>query len=194
MKTMRHVLHIGAIAVVAAMIPSTALAQATDTTSVTLTGGTLSVSAAPLADNFPATALTGATQTLTTNFNDWRINDATGSGAGWNVTMSASQFSDGATTPKTLPTSSLKLKAPLVTAVDTLNLATAPVAQGAAPWTIDTGTAVKVFSAAANTGQGEWNMNHVNLSTDKDLVLTVPANASAATYTSTITTTLTSGP
>lgn len=112
------------------------------------------------------------------------------------MTIGASQFRDGATTPKTpktLPTGSLTLKAPVITKVDLLNLATAPTLQGTAPWTIDGGTAVKVVSAAANAGQGEWRFDHVNLA-DRDLVLTVLATASAATYTSTITSTLTSGP
>ncbi len=190
---MKHLLRFGAIIALVALTPATALAE-TDTTSVTLTAGTLSISVAPLADNFASAALTGATQTLTTNFNDWRVNDATGSGTGWNMTVGASRFSDGAATPKLLPTSSLKLKAPTVTPVDVMNLATPPAQQAGAPWTLDSGTSVKVYSAAANTGQGEWNFDHANLAADKDLVLTVPANASAATYTSTITSTLTSGP
>ena len=172
-------------------LPGTASAE-TDQTSVALTAGALSFTAAPTADNFADTALTGATQTITTNFNDWRVNDARGSGAGWNVTMQASQFSDGGTTPKTLPTGSLKLKAPVVSKVDVLNPALPPVVttSPAPPWTIDGGSAVKVVSAAAGTGQGEWNFDHANLVASKDLELTVPANAAAATYTSTITSTL----
>ena len=170
----------------------TGAAAATDQTSVNLTAGALSFTVAPTADNFADTALTGATQTITTNFNDWRVNDARGSGAGWNVTMQASQFSDGGATPKTLPTGSLKLKAPVVSKVDLLNPALPPVVtlSPAPPWTIDGGSAVTVASAAAGTGQGEWNFDQANLVASKDLELTIPADAAAATYTSTITSTL----
>lgn len=192
---MRTLLCRGALATLALALslPGTALAE-TDTTSVTLTAGTLSFTTAPLADNFASTQLTGATQTITTNFNDWRVNDARGSGAGWNVTFQATQFSDGGTPAKTLPTSSLKVKAPVATPVDPLNLAVAPVVQGVPPWTLDGASAVKLYSAVANTGQGEWNFDHANLVASKDLELTVPANAQAGTYTSTLTFTLGSTP
>jgi WxL domain surface cell wall-binding len=177
----------------AVLLPSAASAASTNT-SVTLTGGTLSFTVNPTATNFATTALTGSTQTLTTDFNDWRVNDARGSGAGWNVTMQASQFSDGGS--NTLPVGSLKLKTPVVTPVDLLNLAVPPVVSliPTPPWTLDGGSAVKVVSAAVGTGQGEWNFDQVNLIASKDLDLTVPANASAGTYTSTITSTLSTGP
>jgi hypothetical protein len=179
------------VSVLAAGLPSAALA-ATDDTSVTLSGGTLAFTTAPTANNFAGVTLSGATQTLTTNFNDWRVSDARGSGAGWNVTIGASQFSDGA--GGTLPASSLRLKAPAITAVDLLNLAAVPSLQGTPPWTIDAGSAVKVVSAAVGAGQGEWNFDHANLVASKDLELTIPANAAAGTYTSTITSTLATGP
>ncbi len=183
-----------AFAILATLVLSTSASAATDTTSVTLTGGALSFSTNPTADDFPATALTGATQNLAANFNDWRVMDARGSGAGWNVTMQASQFSDGGS--NTLPAGSLKLKAPVTTPVDVLNLAVPPVVSlsPAPPWTLDGGSAVKVVSALAATGQGEWNFDHANLVASKDLQLTVPADAAAGTYTSTITSTLSTGP
>ena len=180
-----------AIGAALALAPSNATA-ATDSTSVTLGAGTLSFSVAPTAADFSNVALTGATQTVTTNFDDWRVLDARGNGAGWNVTIAASQFSDGAS--HTLPTGSLTLKSPVATKVDPLNLALPPLPQGLPPWTIDAGSAVKVESALAGTGQGEWNFDQLNLAGAKDLQLTVPADATAGTYTSTITSTLSSGP
>ena len=189
---MRKTLLLGTVfAALAVGAPASAVA-ATDTTSVTLGPGTLSFSAAPTADDFPGVTLTGATQTITTNFNDWRVNDARGNGAGWNVTIDASQFSDGGS--NTLPTSSLTLKPPVVTKVDLLNVALPPLPQGVPPWTIDSGTPVKIESALAGTGQGEWNFDQQNLAASKDLSLTVPADAAAGTYTSTITSTLSTGP
>ena len=189
---MRNKLLVGTAVLAMAIGAPAGAAAATDNTSITLGPGTLSFSVAPTADDFPGTTLTGATQTITTNFNDWRVNDARGNGGGWNVTIAASQFSDGGS--NALPTSSLTLKPPVVTKVDLLNLALPPLPQGIPPWTIDSGSAVKVESAQAGTGQGEWNFDHVNLSGSKDLSLTVPADAAAGTYTSTITSTLSTGP
>jgi hypothetical protein len=159
---------------------------AVDTTSIQLTGGTLSFTQQPLADDFTATALTGAPQLVTTNMNDWKVNDARGTGAGWNVTFQASQFSDGS--GHTLPTGSLKVLAPVVTPVNVLNLALPPLPQGAS-FTLDSGSAVPVVSAAAATGQGEWQFDQLNAAL-KDLQLTVPADAFAGTYTSNLTFTL----
>jgi WxL domain surface cell wall-binding len=159
---------------------------ATDTTSIQLTGGSLSFTQQPLADDFPATALTGAPQVVTTNMNDWKVNDARGTGAGWNVTFQASQFSDGGT--NTLPAGSLKVLAPVITPVNPLNLSVPPLPAGAT-FTLDSGSAVPVVSAAAATGLGEWNFDHLN-AVLKDLQLTIPANAIAGTYTSNLTFTL----
>jgi hypothetical protein len=194
MRRLHHIA-LASAAALALALPAGASAE-TDSTSVALSGGSLSFTTAPMADDFASTILTGATQTVTAGFNDWRVKDARGSGAGWNVTMQASQFSDGQATPKTLPAGSLKLKTPVVSAVDPLNLAVAPIVSltPTPPWTLDGGSSVKVVSAAAGTGEGEWNFDHANLAASKDLELKVPADASATTYSSTITSTLSTGP
>jgi X-Pro dipeptidyl-peptidase len=176
-----------ALATAAALAALAVPAQAaTDTTSIQLNGGTLSFTQQPLADNFPATSLTGAPQLVSTNMNDWKVNDARGTGAGWNVSFQASQFDDGA--GHTLPTGSLLMTAPVVSPVNALNLAVPPLLQGAT-FTLDNGTAASVVSAAALTGQGEWNFDQPNLA-GGDLHLTVPATAYAGTYTSNLTFTL----
>jgi hypothetical protein len=178
-------LTLAALAALAALaVPAQA---ATDTTSIALTGGSLSFTQQPLADDFAATPLTGSPQLVTTNMNDWKVNDARGTGAGWNVTFQASQFSDGS--GHTLPAGSLKVLAPTVAPVNVLNLAVPPLIQGAT-FTLDSGSAVPVVSALANTGQGEWTFHHLNAAVAKDLQLTVPANAYAGTYTSNLTFTL----
>jgi hypothetical protein len=181
-----------AVVLAALALPASAIAE-TDTTSVALTGGTLSFTAAPLADDFAGVTLDGTTKTLKTRLNDWKVSDATGTGNGWNVTFGATQFSTGGATPKTLPAGSLKLKEPVVSKTDLLNTATAPVRAGTPPWVLDNGS-VKLYSAASGTGQGEFLFDHVNLATDEDLVLTVPPTAAAGTYSSTITFTLATGP
>lgn len=190
-----------ALAVVAAAFAVPAAAQAatsTDTTSVTLTAGALQFTANPLASDFPSTALTGATQTVRTPFSDWSVKDASGSGAGWNVTLQASRFANAGNTTQ-LPLGSLNYTPalPTVTKIDPLNLSLPPLVQlptaPATAYTLDNGSAVKVVSALAGTGAGEWSFDQQNLA-GGDLALTIPANAIADTYTSTITETLSTGP
>lgn len=180
-------LTLAAAVATALLVAGPANAQ-TDTTSITLNGGTLSFTQQPLAADFPAANLTGLTQVSSTSMNDWRVADLRGSGAGWNVTFQASQFSTGGATPSTLPTGSLKLVAPVVAATDIVNnLSVPPVIQPGTPYTLDGASAVSVVKALALTGQGEWTFDHTNAA---DLLLTIPANANAGTYTSNLTFTL----
>lgn len=172
----------------AAASPAAALA-ATTSTSVALTAGTLDFATAPQADPFAATTLSGHGQTLHTAFHSWGVDDARGSGAGWNVTMQASPLDDGA--GHQLPAGSLTLVAP-VAAASGLNVALPPVVQGAT-FTLDGGAPVKVLSALVGTGQGAWDLTQSNL-LGGDLVLSIPADVAAGTYTTTITSTLATGP
>lgn len=175
-------------AIVASLaLPASAMA-AGGSSSIALLGGSLGFSTTPSASDFASTALTGAQQTIHTNFASWGVTDATGSGAGWHVTFQASRFTG---TGITLPESSLVLTAPAA-APNGTNLAVAPVLQGAT-FTLDGGSAVPIVHALALTGQGGWSMTQANLA-GGDLGLTVPANAAAGTYTSTLTFTLATGP
>jgi hypothetical protein len=181
---------LGALAVITTLsLPAAAHGQAT-ATSVTLTAGTLSFSVVPQADPFPATTLNGRAQALRTGFHTWAVNDARGSGAGWNVTMRATPMDDGL--GHTWPSGSLQLSAPATVLPVGVNAAIPPLAQGAT-FTLDGAQPVKVLSAAAAAGQGDWTLTQANL-LGGDLVLTVPANALAGTYTTTITSTLATGP
>ena len=75
---------------VAAMLALSAPALAatsSDTTQFSVTAGTLSFSTAPDVPNLPTLTLTGAAQTLNAQMNNFGVDDATGSGAGWNVTV-----------------------------------------------------------------------------------------------------------
>lgn len=169
-------------------VPADALASGAST-SVTLSGGSLTFSTTPSASDFASTALTGAQQTIHTNFANWGVNDARGTGVGWHVTFQASQFTG--TGPITLPTSSLVLTTPVVTPTG-INLAIPPILEGAT-FTLDGGSAVAIVHALALTGQGGWTMTQANAA-GGDLALTVPANAAAGTYTSNLTFTLATGP
>jgi putative surface cell wall-binding protein len=173
-------------------LPASA-AAATTTPSITLGPGTLSYTTPLTAQNFPNTTLTGLAQTVHAPLNPWAVTDARGSLLnGWNVTVSASQFSTGGGSPNTLPTGSLSLTTPPVPTTTLGNLSVPPVpVPTAAP--IDGGSTQKIVTALLATGLGEWNFTPLNVAAG-DLLLIVPAGAVAGTYTSTITTTLATGP
>jgi hypothetical protein len=175
-----------------AALPASAPA-ATTTPSITLGAGTLAYTTSFTAQNFPNTTLTGVAQTVHAPVNSWEVTDARGSLLnGWNVTVSASQFSTGGGSPSTLPTGSLSLATPAVPTTTGGNLSVAPVPVAtAAP--IDGGSTQKIVTAAIGTGLGQWTFTPVNAA-GGDLLLNVPAGATAGTYTSTITTTLATGP
>jgi WxL domain surface cell wall-binding len=181
---------LAALTAAMALITPAAAIGATTTTSVSLGAGSLLFSTAPQADPFGAAAITGRMQTLRTTFHDWGVTDARGTGAGWNVTMQATQLDDGA--GHTLPAGSLVLTAPASVLPVGTNLALPPLIQGVS-MTLDGAQPVKVLSAASLTGQGDWTVTQANL-LGGDLVLTIPADAHAGTYTTTITSTLATGP
>ncbi len=86
--------------------------------------------------------------------------DTTGTGAGWNLTVTSTQFTTGGATPHTLPaTASTMTGVTSVCASGTCtnptNAVTYPVNVPAAP---AAPTAVKFFNAAANTGLGSFTV------------------------------------
>lgn len=188
----RSLLFAGAAAAALAA-PGAAHAQATDTTSVTLSAGSLTFPTTLAASNFPATQLNGQVQTLNAAVGDWSVNDATGALLGWTVQVKASQFTDNngtagdATDDKTLPPGSLTLALPTVGAGASQSSLLAPVTLAITP--IDTGVNQILAQAIATEGSGLWNFTQGA----DDLTLVVPPTVKAGTYTSTITTTLSAG-
>jgi len=63
-------------------------ATSSDTTQFSVTPGSLAFTTAPDVPNLPALTLNGQAQTLNGTMNNFGVDDATGSGAGWNVTVS----------------------------------------------------------------------------------------------------------
>jgi hypothetical protein len=74
-------------AVVLATAPAAMAVTSPDATQFSVTSGTLSFTTAPDVPNLPTLTLTGAAQTLNAQMNNFGVSDATGSGAGWNVTV-----------------------------------------------------------------------------------------------------------
>jgi hypothetical protein len=110
------------------------------------------------------------------------IVDARGSGAGWNLQISATTFSDGAS--HTLAPGTVAAVSQACKAGSTCTLATSSGISY--PLTIGT-TAAKVFNAALNTGLGKIDITPT-------IDVAIPGNAYAGTYTSTVTIAATTGP
>ena len=118
------------------------------------------------------------------------VTDATGSGSGWNLTITSTQFTTGGGSPHTLSTSASSLTGVTNSCVGGATC-TSPTNSIGYPVAVPAGStppaAVKYFNAAANTGQGQFtNTPSVSVS--------VPANTYAGSYTSTLTLAAVSGP
>ena len=165
-------------------------AHAADAADVTVTGGSLSITSVTIG-NFAGVTLDGSAKTTTATVDPLSVTDARGTGAGWNVTMQGTQFTehDGTayvTGGKTLPLNSLSLSALTVAA----NGTTSPAPSTLSPSGIDNTTgAVKIASAAVDEGMGQYDFTGA----DK-LSLGIPASAYAKTYRSDITVSVVSGP
>jgi hypothetical protein len=110
------------------------------------------------------------------------VADARGTGAGWNLQISATTFSDGAT--HTLAQGQVASVSQACKAGSTCTVATS---SGIAyPLTIGT-TATRFFSAALNTGLGKVDVTPT-------INVAIPGNAYAGTYTSTVTLAIAVGP
>lgn len=163
---------------VAGLLPAAASAATQeDKTQFSVTAGTLSLSTAPAMPTLSAITLNGSAQTTTTAMTNFGIADATGSGSGWNVTV-AGQSGTGKSAvfaqycPKTTCGSDAEgyVSSGATLAANSLTLTstgasftgqngstgTAPTLQCGSSCNVDSASAVKVASAAANAGMGTW--------------------------------------
>lgn len=183
-KRMRRVTLL-ALAAIAVSAPIAGAATSTVTGSVVGGSLALTTSAAP---TFSAT-LDGTDQTASFAV-PATVTDATGSGAGWNLTITSTQFSTGGGTPQTLPTAASTITS-LVNVCASGSTCTNPTNAIAYPLAMPAGTTaptpVKYFNAAAGTGRGKFtNTPTVSVS--------IPANTAVGTYSSTLTLAAVSGP
>lgn len=191
MKRIPLIAALAAVTVMAAALGPAAMAA--DDTNVTVSGGSLALTAHPTAPDFTGVTLDGTAKTTTSTLSVFEANDSRGTGEGWNVTVSGSQFAeyDTATTSyvtggNTLATNSLSMAAPTVAADGT----TSPVpTMTAGPYTVDGGS-VLIASAATDTGMGKYDFSTAGLT------LSVPADTYASTnaYRSDLTVTVATGP
>ncbi len=158
----------------------------------TVINGAGSVTEAINAPTIPAVTLNGTDQhvnyTLPTT-----VVDATGTGNGWNLTITSTTFTTGGGSPHSLAANASRIEsvetacAASTTCTDphnsTVSYPLALPAAATAP------SAVKFFSADAGTGMGSFTVTPT-------ISIAIPANtyASASGYSSTITVAVVSGP
>lgn len=175
-----------AAALLAALVTAAAARAAGVTVNSTVTGGsTLTVSALN-SPSFPDT-LNGDDQTATYQA-QLQVVDARGlaTGGGWNLTMTSTQYSDGAghTLPanaSTITSVSTACHSGSTCAAPTNSASNTNLALPVSP------TSTKILNAASGSGLGRIDVA-VNVSVG------IPANTIAATYTSTLTVAIAAGP
>ena len=153
----------------------------------TVTGGSTLSATSTGSPSFSLT-LNGVDQTPTYTL-PAQATDPRGTGAGWNLTVTSTQFNDGS--GHTFPTtaSSITAASNACSAGSTCTTATNSVSY--ASLTLPAGptapAAVKYFNATANTGMGKMDVSAT-------VSVAVPANVFAGTYSSTVTVSIVSGP
>lgn len=180
MKKQMLVLAVVVLMVFASIVP--ALAD-DGTGTLVLTGGSLSVS--PAAITFAAFTLDGvAHPNVAGTTSAWSAVDATGSGAGWHMTVVATVPTNGAS--KTIPLSGLEMTL-LDTAIAVVDGNTKPISSDFATATALTASAQNLASAALGEGMGSYTLQPT-------FTLDVPANTYAGTYNTTITVQMVTAP
>jgi hypothetical protein len=169
----------------AALVLAAVAVAGTVTATATVTGaGSLSLShgtTASITDTLDGTDQS-VNYTLPLTMNDLR-----GSGAGWNLTMTSTTFTNGTQTLGTTA-SSIASVASACTVGGTCTNATNSLSYPlTVPAAASAPAAVKVFNAAANTGMGRFTITpSINVS--------IPGNSYAGTYNSTLTIAAVTGP
>jgi hypothetical protein len=177
---MRHRLLILAALTAAALTTGVAALAGTLTPTATITG------AAGMSLNLPSNpsvtdTLDGSDQTVS-YAPVLGVVDARGDGAGWNLQISATTFSDGS--GHTLAPGQVSAVASACKGGSTCTVASSSGITY--PLTV-TGTAAKFFNAAVNSGLGKIDVTPT-------IEVLIPGNAFAGGYTSTVTLAATTGP
>jgi hypothetical protein len=175
---------------VAGLLAAMAATVYAETATVTVTSDALSVT--PDDVDLSTVILNGDDQDSTSPSTDnlWTAEDARGTGAGWNVTITATDFSDGGSNTIDISQPDQEFSIQIADANITVIYGnTKPTSSVTSMTAIPTtgGTPLKIVSAALNTGMGSYNIPPA-------FDLMVRAETVAAVYESTITVTINDGP
>lgn len=146
---------------------------------ITVTGGNLTNQAQPIL--FPGVSLNGSDQTVAGSTAAWRASDARGTGAGWNVTVTSTNFTSSG---GSIPVANFKVQ---LLSVTTVAGNTPPATSPGSFTSLSTASPLKLLSAAAGTGMGSYEYT-------PEFQLTVPGNAGVGAYTANVTVSVNSGP
>jgi hypothetical protein len=187
---MKRIVAFLAVAGLLAAMAATVYTVYADTATVIVTSDSLSVTPANV--TLSTVVLDGSDKISTSPYtsNAWTAEDARGTGAGWNVTIEATDFSDGASHTIDISQSDQEFRIQIQDANITVIYGnTKPTSSVTSMTAIPTagGTPLKIVSAATNTGMGSYNIPPA-------FELMVRAETVAATYTSTITVAINTGP
>src|ERR1700733_6479433 len=171
---------LAATIILAVALPASSGASTTqaDSTSFSVTAGSLAFSTVPGMPTLSAITLNGQAQTTNTTMTNFAVDDATGSGSGWNVTVNGNSaggksavfkaycpnatcgtdsgpgyVSGGGALPANSPPLS-STGASLTGQNGTTG--TAPTLQCSTACNVDSASAVKIVSAATSAGMGTW--------------------------------------
>ena len=205
------VLTAGSVALMSGPADAAACGTAVPAGSSCTMTGTVSLSAGALTLTSPASlSWTGTLNGLDQNIVDttagdqqYTVDDATGSGAGWHVTTSATTFTNGAHTFSNTGTfvtngsvtSITATNAPTATCTATCTLPTNTTVYPVAITTATSSpTAAVIYDTAAGTGMGQMVIGGSTAANPVGWWVNVPSSASAGSYVSTITMAIVSGP
>jgi len=188
---MRRVMAFAAPLAAAMWCACTSTAGAAITASETVTGGSLSfINSTPATITFNGITLSGTANQTDTQTQLFDVDDARGTGVGWNITATSTTFTDGS--GDTLPTTATTIQSAPTAACDTSVTCTVATNTGLSfPYTLPAAgtapTATKMFNADTNTGLAAQSFSPT-------WQIAIPANSKAGTYTSTWTFSLTTNP
>ncbi len=167
-------------------------AFADSTPGSTVVNGAGSVTEAVTAPTIPSVTLAGIDQTVNYTL-PVTVVDATGTGNGWNLTITSTAFTTGGDSPHTLAANASTITSVASACVTETSTCTNPSNAVSYPLALPAGasapTAAKFFNAAADTGLGKFTITPT-------ISIAIPANtyASESGYSSTITVAVVSGP
>jgi len=149
--------------------------------SITLVAGTLSVDAYPVA--FPPVLLDGLDQTVDASPAPWRAVDARGTGTGWNVTLTSTDFTAAG---GAIAVGNFKVQL-LQSRVTTVSGNTPPLTLSASFQALSSTVPLKILAAAPGTGMGSYDFI-------PDFRLAVPPSTAPGDYEASLVVSVNSGP
>ncbi len=148
---------------------------------LTLVAGTLSVDAYPVA--FPTVTLDGLDQTVEVSPSPWRAIDSRGTGAGWNVSLTSTDFTSSG---GTIPAGNFRVRL-LPGSITTASGGTPPATLASSYQALSAALPLKLLAAAVGAGMGTYDFV-------PDFSLLVPASAAPGVYEASIVVSVNSGP